>query len=540
MPAKDIDKIAALLTSDAMEKRVAAAIVLGEINAKGANVKKGLLVMLASGMPPLQRHALDAFSKLGAEPILDQIFPLLTSRDENVRSASARAVASIGQSVVPTLRKRMAKASPREKRAIDSVLAQLGGKEAFSAILGGLPSLSDEATKGVALELRQQIKESDAKTRSAYLTQACKFLALKKFQEAPSAIVAVLRIMGYLEQPNAVPTLLSYATAKKWDSEIRSEALSALRLARGSKLHETKAINALLKIAESEATELARTALYTLGSLELPPSSAARFEKLAAHPDLKRARFAIEQLGRDVSVQTTNALVGIISTLDRVRSEMAANALEGRKGAAGKLAAALAKIDDPERARVVQRAMGPIASQLTKQQRLQLLQRAIDRLAAGKPAWEPLLRVVRDADPKVAASALRDLVTKLSKTKKTDKALVVARVLCRSEQASNDDRFRLAVLELGCGRRDTHPGSRSRDLSLRSLERLAAEGYEVGKALTKDRSLGLEAKYYVGFHFVEEGHPLGEELLADVAKKGARSKIGKMAKNKLALAERDA
>jgi hypothetical protein len=39
----------------------------------------------------------------------------------------------------------------------------------------------------------------------------------------------------------------------------------------------------------------------------------------------------------------------------------------------------------------------------------------------------------------------------------------------------------------------------------------------------------------VGFHFKEEDHPLGTELLEHVAKEGGRTKIAKMAKNKLGL-----
>ena len=41
----------------------------------------------------------------------------------------------------------------------------------------------------------------------------------------------------------------------------------------------------------------------------------------------------------------------------------------------------------------------------------------------------------------------------------------------------------------------------------------------------------------MGFHFTELDHPLGEELLEEVVKKGGRTKVAKMAKNKLALAE---
>ena len=55
--------------------------------------------------------------------------------------------------------------------------------------------------------------------------------------------------------------------------------------------------------------------------------------------------------------------------------------------------------------------------------------------------------------------------------------------------------------------------------------------------LRKDKSLSLDDLYYVGFHFSEQEHPLGEELLKVVVDKGGRAKIAKMARSKLALGE---
>ena len=39
----------------------------------------------------------------------------------------------------------------------------------------------------------------------------------------------------------------------------------------------------------------------------------------------------------------------------------------------------------------------------------------------------------------------------------------------------------------------------------------------------------------MGFHFAEEGHTLGDDLLEHVVKKGGKSKVAKAAKNKLSL-----
>ena len=66
---------------------------------------------------------------------------------------------------------------------------------------------------------------------------------------------------------------------------------------------------------------------------------------------------------------------------------------------------------------------------------------------------------------------------------------------------------------------------------------LVRSNYDVAKALRKDRGVDLDHLYYVGFHFTELDHPVGEELLEEVVKKGGRAKVAKMAKNKLALSE---
>ena len=41
--------------------------------------------------------------------------------------------------------------------------------------------------------------------------------------------------------------------------------------------------------------------------------------------------------------------------------------------------------------------------------------------------------------------------------------------------------------------------------------------------------------FFLGFHFAEEGEPVGEEMLREVIARAPRSKLAKAAKNKLAL-----
>src|SRR5579883_1134267 len=134
----EVDKIVALLESDAIEKRIAAAIVLGEIRAKGADVTDGLAKTLDSGIALLQRHALEALARVGAKKAVPRILPLLAAREEDVRRAAVEAMVSVGDDVLPTIRARMGEASAEERRSIDAILAALGGKDAFHVLLDGL------------------------------------------------------------------------------------------------------------------------------------------------------------------------------------------------------------------------------------------------------------------------------------------------------------------------------------------------------------------------------------------------------------------
>jgi hypothetical protein len=159
------------------------------------------------------------------------------------------------------------------------------------------------------------------------------------------------------------------------------------------------------------------------------------------------------------------------------------------------------------------------------------------RLEASNATWQPLFEVAHLIDPIAAGNAMRELHAKVSK-RKLELALAVLRQLCRTDQATREDRFALAVRLLAASPQDTSSGARHADESLGILSRLLRERFDVAGALLAAKNLELEPLYYAGFHFVEEGHPAGEDLLRAVVERAGRKKLGTMAKNKLALAER--
>jgi HEAT repeat protein len=536
----ELSKIVALLADEAIEKRIAAAIVLAEIRAKGPEVVDALAKLLESPVPALQRHGLDAIGRAGgAKKLAQKIFPLLLAHDRDVRQSAARALHAIGEDAVPLIRKRMEGADAEEKRALDAVLADLGGKDAFSTLLESMATSEGEDAKAAAIAVRQHVKGAGARERRQYLAETEKFLKnQKKGLSNQGAIAAAIKILGYLEDEKALPTLLEYASNAKEASTIRCEALIAMRFALGEKRGDTnKVTNALIDAAADTDRALAQTALHTLGSLELSADHARRLEKLVAHPDVERARFVIEQLGRQKGADAARVLVKLLASADKRRAELAAAALGASEDAVPLLGKALLETEDVDRAWMIKNVLRPSAKKIAPATRKQLLEAAVDRLEQGARGWEAPFEVAREADPESAATAVRALAVKLRKKDSRDKALTLYALLCRSDRATDEDRYARAALELAKSGRDTRPAARAGDEALKMIGALVGRGFDVAKALRTDKSLGLEELYYVGFHFAEDGHPLGEELLAEVVKKGGRQKIGRMAKNKLELVE---
>lgn len=533
--AKEIDRIAGMLRAEESEKRIAAAIVLGELGARSPAVLEGLGTMLASGMAPLERAALGAAGQIGARKLLPGVLALLASGDPEVREAAARALVRFGDAVVEPLRQRYASAEAEERRALDAVLAELGGKDAFSALLEGLLGDDRDAARRAALQVRQQVREASAIERRGYRSQTERFCKRKDVQLCDHALAAAVKILGYLEDPKVVPTLIAHASNVEGVPLVRQEALIALRFALQQGTQVDAVIGTLIDVVNAEDRQLSRTALDTIGLLEIPTRLLAKFARLSRHPHPGYAKLVIDKLGTDARPAARKALLEVVEQGDPRTIGFALEALTGCEAVTPTLARMLMATDDEERARLLERALRPRVASLSPAQRIRLIDGAVARLAEGQGGSGPVLQVARAADAEGTARALRDLAARLRKGKKAERERLVLGVLCGGDGALPEDRYRLASLDLQRSHRDTSPASRLRDPALVTLAELAAGGFDVAAAMRKDRALGDAERYYAGFHFAEQGDPLGEDLLNDVVKRGGRTKLARMARNKLKL-----
>jgi hypothetical protein len=152
-----------------------------------------------------------------------------------------------------------------------------------------------------------------------------------------------------------------------------------------------------------------------------------------------------------------------------------------------------------------------------------LVSLAVARAGRGGAHADAMVSLARELDRAATADGLRVEAAKQRKRKNTDGALAVLRLVGQSTDATAEDGYALAAAELAAGRRDE---------ALAIFGQLLERGFDLGAAVRKDRQLGPEQRYQIGFALVERRQTAGEEILSELAGSG-RSKVAAMAKAKL-------
>lgn len=528
----DWKKLLSLLGDDDQEHRMAAAVVVGALGIKDAAAAAALL-KLTERTPDEQRVALDALARTAPKKGVSRALALLAHGAPPVREASFRLLVAAGPDVVDEIRARRAAAGEAEKRELDRVLAELGGSDAFKALLDGLAAADETTARSAALAVREHVLGADKRTRKSFASTTMKVLA-KKEARAPQHDAALLKILGWCEDEAALPLLVDVAKDDKRPSVVRQEAVIALRFALHTDAASKAVVDALLVAATGFDPGLARAALGTLALAKIGDANLPKLKVLATHRDHERALLAVDKLQAHGGAGAAATLVDVVLHADRPVAERAAVALAANQHALEPALAAVLTANDIDRARLLAELVVPRAKELKKPQQKKVLDAVVARLADDGRGYEACLSIARAADAEGTAEALRELAAKLKKQKKEERAQHALILLSHTDGATADDRLRLAVAALKKSRLDPSPPARARDEAIKLFHDISGD-VDVGRELKRDKSVTDEQLFYLGFHFTEDGDPLGEELLQEVIARSPRSKLGKAAKNKLKL-----
>jgi hypothetical protein len=181
--------------------------------------------------------------------------------------------------------------------------------------------------------------------------------------------------------------------------------------------------------------------------------------------------------------------------------------------------------------------------------RLRYVPQAADRLLAmldkGEGRLDPLLDFICSTDATILQKKVNTRLKSLKKSSarnRWERMGNLLRLLADRKLLTPEQRYEYALLLLRDSKKDVKRESRGADPSLRMFGALVSQdGAKLIKTLKRERALGAEDFYYLGFHFSEgmEGtRPLGAALLGHVVDRYPRHKLKKPARQKLDLLER--
>ena len=158
-------------------------------------------------------------------------------------------------------------------------------------------------------------------------------------------------------------------------------------------------------------------------------------------------------------------------------------------------------------------------------------------LEANDRRVEPLLFLLREADPNELRDWLERRALTLRKKEDYANALLYLRLLTRDPACGLPVRFELAACELKRSSKELAAESRAADPAIQQFLNLA-QHYEADLFghLEKARWLEPEDLYYLGFHLAEQTgrlQALGGKVLHLVIERSPKSKLAQAAKSKL-------
>src|SRR5438128_1100664 len=132
-----LKKIVELLENDSPRKRIAAAVVLGELKVKDQSVVARLNEMAKDPVDAFAEAAVEALGQIASMKSLPVLLEAL-GRAKEVGKLAAKAIAALGEEALPEIRARLTDATPELRAALSQLLPAVGGKLSFEMALEGM------------------------------------------------------------------------------------------------------------------------------------------------------------------------------------------------------------------------------------------------------------------------------------------------------------------------------------------------------------------------------------------------------------------
>lgn len=513
--------------------RAAGLTIAAELGVKTADVSSAVVDRLDDPAVSVRMSAIIAAGKLKIEKALPRLLDRIGHGGDEA-AQSARSVAALGAKGTKALHELMPKVAPGVRKYIAVALAEAGisGSDvaAVKVFLDDDPGVADAA----ATMLIGRVPELTDAKKKALANALVKLATAKKPKLPVHAEGPVVRLLLALNVPDTAPFLWTQ-TAPNHPVDTRSAALQAV--AGWIKSPTTDQWARLFACAKDPDFRVVAPALRTLERLPVSTKQLSEWVKLFFAPDVATRRLAVEKVGDCDTMAVAEGLLEQLHHADRgVRDASRAKLAKLDHGRAA-ITKALLGFKTAEDAWALAKAVAPHTAEFPAKLRNEIFDRACKYLESGDHKADPLLFLLREADPNDLRDKLFHRAVTLRKKGKYESALAALKFLGRDPAVGFPIRFELACVGLKASAKEIERESRQADPCLTQFAHLAEHDQpEVLKQLDKASWLGADDLFYLGFHFAEDlGRlkVLGADVLRLVVKKFPKAKAAAAAKGKL-------
>jgi HEAT repeat protein len=531
-----LKKVVRLLRPDhAPEVRAAAAVVLGEVAARDADVTAALCDALADPEPAVRLPVMAAVARLRVEPALPRLLERVKEGGPEA-DAAAGAAARLGSKGPKALQELMPRVAPGLRRRIAAALGAAGTATAETLALDALLDRDPGVVEAATHSLVGEVPSLTDAHRAALGKQLLDLLARSKKEPLPPASeTALVRLLAALNDPQAEGVFWE-RTAPSYPPDVRAAALQALGKRAAAPAKDR--LQRLLVCAADRDFPVAAPALMILKSVPVADRALPDWLALLDAPDVAVRRLGIDKVGDRDTPAVAAALLKQLHHPDAALRREALDALarlkEGRKALVG----ALLESDSADQLWTLARTLEPTVRAQAADMVGPIRERAEKYLEAGDRRADALLFLLRQTDAEGLRDRLTERAAALRKKEDYPTALAYLRLMGRDPAVGPAIRLELAACGLKVSAHDLAAEQRQSDPVLQQFASLVhSHPQELAEFVEKAKWLEPEDLFYLGFHFAEQNHrperEFGGKALELVVKRSPRSQLAKDAKSKL-------
>ncbi|MFO0983961.1 MAG: hypothetical protein U1E76_19945 [Planctomycetota bacterium] len=526
----DVQKILAMLHSEASDRQCAAAMVLGELAPRDGEVVTALGKALGSADLPLKNHILAALQRIRAKEALPFLLPMLRAAPD-VRERALGVVAAYGPGVAREFRSMLEHSTQQDRGTIYAALVRVRGRDGLNLLMQGLLEDDADIVEAICGAFEREVPNLDEGERELLRARIEAFLETPRARRSRAATLAGIRLLGALRLPSAQTALLAHAAVHQHPAT-RAEALRALRqLGLNGPATAELAKHLLDALDDRDFTGVVAPAIEILTPLALPDAFIDRLLQLSKNGWTPARRFALRKLREFDTPRVAKALMEFLESGDPPIRDLAAESLCYLHSARPMLFERFLKEESLDLAWVLSRTLRPHGIKLKKDQVKRLAERVHELVDRNSPLKDAFLQLLRQIAPEQTLELLLARATKLKEAQRFGEALQCMSLLTESERRAAEVRFQVGVLQLKLSTRANHAEPRSDDPAIVTMHSLLVEDrFPLLARLTAEHVLGPDDYYHLGVAFSDRLNgeaELGRELLRVLAQRYPKDKHAK-------------